>query len=200
MTYRTKLSTGIATGALLLASFAPAAFADIDSSILSNGAGSDNSINITQNSNVTVNQTNAVVIGNNVNGTANTGGNKANKNNGGNVTVDTGNATVNVTISNTNGGNIASLPSVPESNVIANVNDNAANSNNTQNIKNNSKLNASQAGACVIGNTVTKKAKTGKNKAKKNNQGSVTVTTGNANSTANLTNDCGFNVLNPVVE
>ena len=124
MTYKSKLSTGFATGALLLASFAPAAFADINTTISDNGADSSNTINVTQSNTVKVNQSNTAIMGNFVYGSANTGGNQANKNNGGDVAIDTGNATVNVTASNMNGGNVAIVPAQEAVNINAQVKDN----------------------------------------------------------------------------
>lgn len=200
MTYKTKLSTGIATGALLLASFAPAAFADVNTDISGNGANSNNTINITQNNTVSVSQSNTAIMGNFVYGSANTGGNKASQNTGGDVMVTTGNATVNATASNTNGGNIANVPSISPVDVTANVTGNGNNSTNKNKVTNSSKVKASQSSLCVAGNIVVKKAKTGKNKANKNTKGTVNVTSGDAQATADVSNDCGFNVLNPSVE
>lgn len=201
MTYRTKFTTGIVTGALLLGSFAPIAFADVNTTISGNGDHSNNTLNVTQNVTTNITQSNTAVFSNTVNGTANTGGNNANENTGGDVMVTSGNATVDVNITNTNGGNVAILPHVPSPiNVTTDISGNGSHSKNKADVKNNTKVNATQSNTCVVTNTVTKKAKTGKNKANKNTDGNVTVISGDANASANLTNDCGFNVLNPVIE
>src|SRR3989338_3997974 len=94
-----KLATAIATGALLLNAFAPLAFASTTIQISGNGVGSNNYANVTQTSTTTVKQSNNASVTNNVDAYADTGDNSAKWNTGGDVTVNTGNATVNTSVS-----------------------------------------------------------------------------------------------------
>lgn len=64
-----------------------------------NGAGSNNELNVSSNSNTHTQQNNTVNVTNNINSSANTGGNDASGNNG-NVTIKTGNATINTAVNN----------------------------------------------------------------------------------------------------
>ena len=98
----------LTTGALL----APAALADEEGTggsntctITDNGAFSSNRCRIrVRNSSTTV-QINGSKIRNKVRVLSNTGGNHASFNTGGSVSVSSGNSTVNVSITNTTGGN-----------------------------------------------------------------------------------------------
>lgn len=80
---------------------------DVDNTVdvKNNGADSTNTVKITNESKFKAIQTNETLV---VNGTLvdqNTGGNRANNNTGGDVTVDSGNATSTVTNNTTTGGN-----------------------------------------------------------------------------------------------
>jgi hypothetical protein len=89
--------------------------------------------------NIDVNQSNTTVIGNNISANANTGGNKANKNNGGDTNTTTGNATANVNVTNSAGFNIANLPGCAGGDITATISGNGAGSTNTININSGSK-------------------------------------------------------------
>ncbi len=104
---------GLATAGLLTtgALLAPAALADVNCTISGNGAGSSNSCNIKvrrvghngckQNMcDSSGSATNNATVKNKVKVKQNTGGNRANSNTGGNVTIETGNNTATVTITN----------------------------------------------------------------------------------------------------
>lgn len=104
---------GLATAGLLTsgALLAPAALADATCTITDNGAHSSNSCTIVVTNGSGGNceqscepnepkQIRRAKIKNKVRIYQNTGGNKANKNTGGNVTIETGNNTANVTITN----------------------------------------------------------------------------------------------------
>jgi len=95
-----KAATGIATASLLAQAFTPLAFADTTVEISGNGADSDNTATVVQVNETGVFQENNAEIQNNVSVSANSGGNDANNNTGGDVSIDTGNATSNTTINN----------------------------------------------------------------------------------------------------
>src|SRR4051812_12922861 len=96
MTFKAKISTAIATGAVLLNALAPISFAD--TTITGNGAFSNNTANQTNASTTAVNQTNTGVVTNVVTSNTSTGNNSANFNTGGNTTIHTGDATNNVSV------------------------------------------------------------------------------------------------------
>lgn len=99
----TRAAIGLTAASIFAATLAPAtALANGNScEIKNNGAGSHNRCRITEiNVQVTI-QRNLANIWNGVLVIASTGGNQASKNTGGDVTVTTGDATVNVTINNT---------------------------------------------------------------------------------------------------
>lgn len=89
---------------------APGAFA-YDVNVSGNGAFSDNNVSYSQSSRTNVTQSNSSNITNDVSVSNDTGGNSSSFNTGGNSTVQTGDAISRVTISNTGGTNIATLPS-----------------------------------------------------------------------------------------
>ncbi len=108
MTFKTRLTTAIATGAVLLNALAPVALAQ-DATVAGNGASSNNTVNVTSNSNTTVAQSNNATVTNAVNSNSNTGGNTAGFNTGGNVGIQTGNATTAVSVETAVNKNVASL-------------------------------------------------------------------------------------------
>lgn len=200
-----KLATGMATGALLLSAFAPAAFADTTVDITSNGAHSDNTVNVNANNGggTSVTQTNTTTVVTQVNATANTGGNHANGNTGGDVTINTGDAANAVTVDVTGGSNSAVLPDACgcDGDVSVTIARNGAHSDNTVNIGSGvwncgclTLFGLSTTGTTVkqknntsVGTSVTVKAKTGKNKANNNTRGNTRVRTGNAANSVSVT-------------
>ncbi len=103
MTIKQKIGAAIATGTILAATLLPgAAFAqNLSCNISGNGVGSINTCKVKiKITNITV-QTNTATVDNLVIAGASTGGNSANSNTGGSVTITGGNATVSVTVTNT---------------------------------------------------------------------------------------------------
>lgn len=74
-------------------------------SISGNGADSNNKVNFSFTNSRTVTTENNLNIDNDVNAASNTGGNKADKNTGGDTAIDTGNASVKVKIGNSGNSN-----------------------------------------------------------------------------------------------
>src|SRR3972149_826803 len=99
MTIKRKIATAITTGALLLNSLTPLAFADTTIELSGNGDNSNNNALVSVSSSTTVVQSNTATIVNTVYSDANTGKNDANSNTGGDVKIDTGNATSKVDLS-----------------------------------------------------------------------------------------------------
>lgn len=109
MNLKQKITTSLATGAILLSSISPAAFAAKSVYISGNGASSDNTVSVSQNSRTNVSQSNDARISNTVNTNSNNGGNSAGSNTGGDVRIVTGSAGTHVGISNVANANVLSL-------------------------------------------------------------------------------------------
>src|SRR3972149_2636467 len=176
---RQKLVTSVATVAILANSLAPLAFAD-EYVISGNGAGSDNWITTNQTSTTSVSQTNVANVTNNVTADAKTGGNDANFNTGGDVTIDTGNATVNTTVSNVLNSNSAEVDCCASGNTSVNISGNGAKSDNGVQLTQNSTTVVGQSNVANVTNNVDADAKTGGNDAGSNTGGDVTIKTGDA--------------------
>ena len=196
--YALKLGAAISSSALVFGLMAPAAFA-ADLEISGNGVHSDNNITVVTTNVFDLNQTNNTDVDLNINATAKTGKNTANDNTGGNVTIDTGNATSNVTVVVTGGSNDATVTpcGCDETTLSALISGNGGHSNNdVTKVKTNVNTNKQKTKTKVKGR-VNSKAKTGKNTANDNTNGTVDVTTGNGNATVDVTVEGGSNTLNP---
>lgn len=187
-----RIATAVASGVIVFNTFATPAFA-ATIQITGNGSESSNNANVNITQTTTVVQNNVANITNNVDSSAKTGGNDANKNNGGNVTIDTGNATTKVSVSNTANSNTANVSCCPAANnLTVNVSNNADNTTNDANLNLTSATTLWQDNYAKIKNNVDADSKTGGNDANKNNGGDVEISTGNA--TTNVTVNTVANV------
>lgn len=193
MTNLKKQAISVATAGAMLLQLAGPAFANTTIQISGNGAFSDSDATVNQTQTTTVVQDNVANIDNNVDVDADTGGNDASFNNGGNVTVDTGNATTNVTASttaNTNSATVSCGACAAAGNVNVLVDNNAAYSNNDATLNMTNKNQVAQNNNADVDNDVDVDADTGGNDANFNNGGSnggdVVIRTGNANTTVDL--------------
>src|SRR3989344_4946711 len=101
MQIKKKIAAAIVSGSIIGAVMLPvAALADTGCEISGNGAHSHNSCTIRINRRVKIRQSNSSTIRNRVWVDVDTGGNRANNNTGGDVTITTGEATSSVTITN----------------------------------------------------------------------------------------------------
>lgn len=107
-----KLSTGLATAALLAGFLAPAAFATADLQISGNGPTSHNTIVDIDKCKSTVNQSNSTYVSTGAVVGANSGNNSANGNvtGGGNVDINTGKADASLTVAVGGSSNNATPP------------------------------------------------------------------------------------------
>jgi hypothetical protein len=195
---KTKITSAVATAGLLATSFAPMALADTTITVQGNGADSNNTVDVKDIHKSSVKQKNDTTVSTVVSVDQNTGGNKANKNTGGDTEIKTGNATSTVMVDvsgNSNEATAGDCECVDHATDV-DVKNNGADSDNDVTVKNKSKSKVKQKNTTTVATAATVKQKTGKNKAKKNTDGNVTVTTGNANSTVDVTVDGGENTLN----
>lgn len=198
MTLKTRIGASIATVTLLSSLFVQAAFAD-ELTISDNGKNSYNKIKVTDNCTQTVVQGNSTYITNDVTSQANTGGNIV-SDNGGDLTLTTGEANSIVTIVNNGSSNEATLSPCccgeQTDGLSAVISGNLEGSTNKIKKYSNKTSSGVQGNETMLVNLVWSKAKTGKNQVK-DNLGSVNVTTKNAKSQVGITNDSPTNTLNP---
>ena len=195
MTIKSKIAAGFASAALF-ANLAIPAFASTDVEVSGNGAKSDNEVKVENTNTVDLKQTNNLNVVLNITSKANTGGNKASGNTGGNTNITTGDATTETTVAVAGGDNKATVPSCGcESEDAVKVSGNGKKSDNKVTLKNKKSLKADQKGDANVVGTLDSKAKTGKNKAKNNTDGDVEVKTGDSVSTTEVGVVAGSNVL-----
>lgn len=193
MTFKTKLTTAIATGAVLLNALAPMSFATT-LEITGNGSGSDNDVKVEAENKVEVKQNNDTHINNDIEVKSDTGNNDANGNVGGKIDVTTGNATTNITANNTAGINQASVENCCNRDATVNISGNGKNSDNNVKLDLENKTNIDQNNDTHVRNDVEAKAETGNNDANDNVGGGVSLKTGNVNSTVNLSTTANANL------
>ncbi len=175
-----KLGVGLATAALLSASAATTVLAD--ATIEGNGAGSHNYITVSSKCKSTVYQSNNTSVATIANVSASTGDNQANSNTGGDVTVDTGNATAGLSVTVEGGSNEATPPDccacVPGGDQT--IAENGDGTHNSIRESSRQRTTVSQKNKTHVFTLASVKSKTGKNKANRNTDGNVEVTTGTA--------------------
>src|SRR3989344_7612947 len=189
-----KAGTGLAAAAIIAQGFAGIGLATIDVEISGNGASSTNDANVAVSDNTQVTQNNTANITNNVNVSADTGKNDANKNTGGDVDITTGNATTTVGVSNTANAKVADVKGCCVGDLNVKISGNGAKSTNEANVGVSNTTYVDQDNYAKIKNNVDVDADTGKNDANGNTGGSVSITTGNADTTVAVANTANKNV------
>lgn len=189
-----KILSAIATGALLFNSVG-AVFAETTSLVISgNGAGSDNTTQVVVQNSTQVVQTNTANITNNVEASSSTGSNSANRNTSGSVTIDTGDASTGVAVSNTANSNVAQVSGCCAVDASVEVSGNGADSRNNADLTLGTNTEVFQTNVANIRNDVNADAVTGDNRASRNTGGDVMVTTGDADTTVLVDNSVNSNV------
>ena len=197
MTIKQKITTSIATGALLGTILTGSAFA-ADLTISGNGNNSENEIEVENSNSTSVFQGNFTDVETGVVSVANTGGNSADKNTGGNVSTDTGDATSKVNVSVSGGSNTANVEPCPCDNTpTARISGNGNNSENEIEVENSQRTTVAQVNKVWVGTSVMSIANTGKNNADKNTNGKTSVKTGKSKSKVNVRVTGPSNTLNP---
>lgn len=195
MTIQKGIVTVVATGALFVSTLTPLALAD--TTISGNGAVSDNTVTMNNNSSTTVNQNNNANITNTVDSSANTGGNHADFNTGGSTAINTGDASNNTWVSTQANANVANVQGAGSNNgtgAIA-ITGNGAFSDNSVAARNNSNsTTVNQNNNAQVTNTVRNNANTGDNSGSFNTGGDTTILTGNAGSNTGIATRVNANV------
>lgn len=195
MTNLRKISTAIATTAVLLSSVAPA-FAAGTVDVTGNGAFSQNTATQSNTTTTSVTQNNTANISNTVNSNSSTGGNTADFNTGGNTTVNTGDATNVVKVStqaNINQATVNSCGCAQQGTAVT-ISGNGAFSDNNADVTKDNTTRLSQSNDAHITNDITANARTGNNDAGFNTGGTTTINTGNAGSGVTVDNMANANV------
>lgn len=189
-----KVLSAIATGAMLFNSVVPV-FAETTSLVITgNGADSSNTSNVAVQSTTTVVQNNDANITNTVNASADTGGNDANKNTGGDVEVSTGDASTGVSVENTANSNYATVEGCCATDTEVEISGNGADSSNTANLAQKTSTDVFQENDARFKNTVWADSDTGDNDANKNTGGDVSIKTGDADTGVLIKNAANSNM------
>ncbi len=188
-----KVTSAIAAGALLLQVALPVLAQSTTLVITGNGAESDSDINVAQTTTTTVVQNNVANISNDVDADADTGGNDANYNTGGAVSIDTGDASTGVAISNTANSNTAEVKGCCETDVDVEISGNGWKSDNDANLKLSTSTDVFQNNYAKIKNDVDADSDTGDNDANYNTGGNVSVKTGDADTAVLIDNKVNSN-------
>lgn len=190
--YKKQLLSVLASGAVMLNAVLPV-YAGTVIELSGNGSNSNNTANVDLNTTTNVVQNNTANINNTVNADASTGNNDANDNTGGDVDVDTGDATVNVAVDNLVNSNSASVDCCPQGDTNILISGNGTHSDNDVKLDQDSTINVFQDNNAKIKNDVDADAKTGKNDANDNTGGSVLIDTGDAKTDVSVSTTANAN-------
>lgn len=186
----TKFSVGLATSGLIFTMFASTAFA-ADSSVDGNGAGSNNTIVVTNTCTSKLSQNSNTEVVAQVNASSSTGGNSITGNTGeGDNSIESGSADTTVGIAVTGGNNTSVTPSCCCNTSVAGDPIISGNGVNTTNVIVNTnttkqKTKQSSTTSAVLG--VNVHSKTGKNKVKNNTgSGDTNLVSGSTSTTVGL--------------
>jgi hypothetical protein len=202
----TAVSTGNATAAVSVNNNANSNSASVDNcggcvnginaTVSGNASDTTNTVGVALSATTHLTQDNTADVENNVHVVANTGGNEANKNNGGDVSIETGNADVDdISVStnvnanhavvgggDSNGGDLSLM-----------IVGNAADSINTIGLNLANSTVVTQTNDADIENNIRVKAVTGYNEANQNNGGDTEIDTGDADVEVAVDNMANFN-------
>lgn len=188
-----RIASAIATGALLLNSFATPAFAATSINLSGNGSDSNNTANVNLTKNNTIVQNNTANVTNNVDVSAKTGGNEANDNTGGDVSIDTGNSSVGVAVQNLLNRNSASIGCCEDGDTEVKIAGNGSQSDNDVDLDMDNSNEIFQDNNAHVKNDVDVDAKTGYNDADDNTGGDVDIDTGNSDVSVGILNALNTN-------
>ena len=190
--YKRQLFSVLSAGVMLLNVAGPA-LASTTIEISGNGAGSDNWTTVNQSSSTTVTQSNTANVTNNVDADASTGGNDASFNTGGSVVVSTGDAKVDVDVTNNLNSNSASVDCCASGDTDVLISGNGAFSDNGVLLYQTTATTLVQGNDAYVTNNIDADAKTGGNDASLNTGGDVVIITGNAKVDADVSTTANVN-------
>lgn len=191
--FKRQLISAMAAGAMVLNLAAPA-IAGTTIEISGNGSDSNNTANVTQTGDTNVTQYNNATVNNDVDVDSDTGNNDANDNTGGDVSIDTGDVNTTVTVNNTLNSNAAEVDCCPtngDTEVL--ISENGTDSDNDVKLNQDKDINVTQLNYARVNNDVDVDSDTGYNDAEDNTGGSVTIETGDADTTVMISNTANSN-------
>ncbi|MBI2587607.1 hypothetical protein HYW29_02265 [Candidatus Amesbacteria bacterium] len=166
---------------------------DTDIEISGNGAESENEVELKNDADINLFQTNQAQIYNRVDAEAETGENDANQNTGGDVQVKTGNASTWVGVTNTANANWAQIGDGNQGSLSAQILGNGFKSDNDIVLDLDNDTMLVQTNLADITNYIYAEAETGENDANQNTGGDVLVDTGDAETGVEVDNMVNFN-------
>jgi hypothetical protein len=177
---KAKIVSAALSATTALLSIAPVTLAS-SVEVSGNGADSESTANVEIVRSVNILQRNNADVDNNVDASANTGGNEANDNTGGDVSIDTGNAKTTLAISTLANSNKQSSSCCNDDlSISAKISGNGSDSRNEINLNLTKEFNLTEDNNLDIDNRLELSADTGNNKAEGNTDGNVEINTGNA--------------------
>jgi hypothetical protein len=188
-----KVSTALVTLSALLINVAPAAAMSIQ--VTGNGADSSTTANVSVTQTVSILQTNNADIDNDVTAKANSGYNEANDNTGGDVSIETGDATTKVSTATSANSNTQKLGCCPTLDAVVKVSGNGADSRNNVNLSLTNEYSVEESNNLDIDNDIFVFSNTGGNEANGNTGGDVRIKTGDANALVVIDNKGNENVI-----
>lgn len=162
------------------------AFAEIQVEVSGNGDTSQNTVTVSSDQNTSVSQTNEADVNNSVTSEANTGENNAANNSGATIELSTGDISSQTTLANTLNTASVATPCC-ESTLDVTIDGNGSDSVNTIHTELTTTTTINVAQIANVTNNINVLANTGNNQAN-NNQGTVTINTGDIKAKGNLTN------------
>lgn len=203
MTFRKKLTTAFAAFALVgnLAAPVSVAFATDGGStviqITGNGANSTNGASVAQTQETVVSQKNDADVKNDINVSSNTGNNSASKNTGGNSSIDTGDSKTVVDVKNELNSNVLNVDNCNcDTDALIKVANNGYESDNSANLELSNKTVVAQENNADVKNKINADSSTGDNELNKNTGGDNSITTGNAWTGVQVSNEANSNWAN----
>src|SRR3989304_5400104 len=181
--FQRSLATALAAGALFVNTVLPV-FAETTIVISGNGTDSNNTVEAGFSQSTTVVQSNEAEVKNKVSATATTGGDSG---------IETGDADVTVNVSNVLNQNSAEVDCCPGGDVEVEISGNGSDTENTVELGMESGVSVFQENEADVDNEVDAFAGTGKNEAKDNTGGSVSIDTGDASVTIGLSTGANWN-------
>ena len=177
--FQKALASALATGALLVNTVLPV-FATTTIELSGNGTNSDNTANVSFTQSTTVVQSNVADVTNDVYADADTGNNNAKDNTGGDVSIETGDADVDVSVENTLNQNSAQVDCCVGGDTEILISGNGSDTDNDANVTLGNSTSVFQYNYADVDNKVDAYADSGDNDAKDNTGGEVSIETGDA--------------------
>lgn len=182
----------ITTAVLMNAS--PALASSVD--VTGNGADSSNTANVVSNRTTTIFQSNIGTVTNSVAAKSSTGDNTANKNTGGDTSINTGDASTKVVANNSLNKNTSTLACCPDKDSFAvKIAGNGADSENNVNLALNNSIDITDTKTLDIKNNFKVASTTGNNQADKNTGGDSRITTGDSTVAISIDNVGNINKI-----